>query len=158
MPSFVSNRGKWVPAKEEIGLTNLSDKPIEFDGKIIPPGKPFVYIGPDREAVKELELNGNVDSEGNKHLGKDFISDPDFLQAVRNMGFETGDVGVKKYLELIGYDEKKEKELFESRAENVQAHEIPERINVINQLGGGKDTSGQGKHRYGNFGDPPDIA
>jgi len=54
MPTWVSKRGKWLPAKEKIGLVNKSEKVITYNGVEIQPGDPFVYDGPDREALKSL--------------------------------------------------------------------------------------------------------
>jgi hypothetical protein len=143
MPTYVSNRGVWHPAKEKVGLVNKSDKPIEYNGKTIQPGEPFVYEGPDREAIKELHLAGRTT------FGQDFKTDPEFLQMVRNRGFQS----VEEYLSMIGYDEEKAEKEFEERAAVVQAHEVPKRHAEIKMLGGGKDTSGNRQDLHGGFGE-----
>lgn len=143
MPSFVSFRGKLYPAKEMISLTNKSNKAIEYNGKLIQPGQPFIYEGPDREAVKELMLAGQ------EFLGQDFKNDPDFLQAVRNRGFNT----VDEYLKHIGYDEAKDEKEFKAKASVINMHELPRRHAEIIALGGGKDTSGGKQDTIGGFGD-----
>lgn len=148
MPTFVSNQGKWYPAKEMVGLTNVGKTPIKYKGRTINPGEPFVYKGPDREAVKMLH------EAGEEHLGTDFRRDPEFLQAVRNMGFQSGEQGVKDYLDAIGYDEAKEKKKFEERASVVKSHELPKKAEEIRELGGGRDTTGnKNNDLIGGFGD-----
>ena len=132
MPSFVSNKGLWSPAKEEIGLINKSEKVIDYDGKKIQPGQPFIYNGPDREALKMLEDSGAAT------LGTDFRHDPEFRQAVRNQGFENIDA----YLKHIDYDEAVDEKKFKEKTATVKAHEIPARVAKINVMGGGKDFSG----------------
>ena len=132
MAKFISDGGQWSPGKEHIGLTNLSDKPIKYDGKTYEPGEPFIYIGPDREAVKMLN------EAGEEKLGHYFKNDPEFLQAVRNIGFQNAD----EYLAQIGYDEEKAKEEFNKKASVVNKHELPKKAKEIIIMGGGKDTSG----------------
>ena len=78
MPSWISNGGKWVPAKEKIALTNLSDKAIKYKGKDIEPGEPFIYEGADREALAELHRIGE------EHLGHSFKDDNEFLEFLHN--------------------------------------------------------------------------
>ena len=61
MSSWISDEtGKWHPAKESVGLKNISDKPIVVEikddaGKVfkktIQPGADYVYEGPDRAAM-----------------------------------------------------------------------------------------------------------
>ena len=144
MATFISNKGKWIPAKEEVGLINKSDKIIEYNGQKIEPGKPFIYKGADREALKALELAG-VD-----HLGTDFRQDPEFLQSIRNQGFNT----VDDYLKHMGYDEEADEKKFKEQAEVVKAHDIPAKVAEINILGGGRDTSGnKDNNAMGGFGD-----
>ena len=144
MPNFVSNRGKWSPAKEEIGLTNLSVNIIEYEGRKINPGQPFIYKGPCREALKMLHESGE------EFLGTDFMHDPEFRQAVRNQGFEN----IEEYLKHIGYDEKKDEEKFKERTATVKAHEIPKKVKEILVMGGGKDFSGEKANDVvGGFGD-----
>ncbi len=132
MSSFVSVKGKWYPAKEKIALTNLSEASIKYDGKTIKPGEPFIYDGPDREAIKALH------EAGQDHLGEDFRRDPDFIQMTRTRNFNS----VEEYLEWLGYDEKKHDEECKKKMHSVKAHEIPKRVKEIKAMGGGKDHSG----------------
>ncbi len=134
MSTWISNRGVLHPAKEEVGLMNKSKEVIKSDfifgtreEGVAQPGENFIYRGPDREALRELA------DQGLETLGKDFSKDPEFLQAVRNQGFNT----VKDYLKFIGYDEKKEQEKFEERAHSLKSHEISESVKAIKILAGG---------------------
>ena len=86
-----------------------------------------------------------------ENFGTDFRTDPEFLQAVRNMGYS----GYKKYLKDIGYDEKKVAMDFDKKAEKVNLHELPKKVNAINMLAGGMDTAGGGNDMRGDFKSPP---
>jgi len=144
MPTYVSDKGVWSPAKEVIGLTNVSEKSFKYKGKTIKPGQPFVYEGADRAALQELHAQ-KVET-----LGSDFRHDPEFRQAVRNQGFEN----VEEYLKYMDYDEKADSEKFKKMATKVTAHEMPEVVKEIKQMGGGKDFSGnRGNDVIGGFGE-----
>ena len=154
MPSYISKAGVWHPAKERVGLKNNSDKAIKnpsTDEKLkdeeVKPGEDFIYSGPDRAALYELFL------EKSSTKGTDFRTDPEFLQAVRNMGYTT----YKKYLKDIGYDEKKVEQEFLEKAEKINTHELPKRVKAINQLAGGRDTSGSGMDMKGDWSSPPSF-
>ena len=136
MANWVSLRGKWFPCKEKVALKNLSDKPFEYKGEVLQPGDPFIYQGPDREAIKQLAL------EGLENLGTDFRRDPEFLQAVRTMGFTAGEQGVGDYLTFIGYDEEADEKKFNETASIVSKHDLPARNREILTLGGGRDMTG----------------
>ena len=152
MPNYVSKGGKWYPAKERVALKNFSDKVIvnpstdeKFKDEEIKPGEDYIYAGADRAALFEL-WKEKVD-----HLGEDFRTNPEFLQAVRNMGYTS----YKAYLKDIGFDEKKMESDFNEKAEKVNKHELPTRVKAIDVLAGGKDTSGGGKDIRGDFNSPP---
>lgn len=147
MPSYISNKGKWYAAKEKVGLINKGDTVIEYNGKEIQPGEPFIYEGGDREALNEIGKNGG------DHLGRSFENDPDFLKLVRDMGYKDSE----EYLKSIGYDAEKEQQDFEDRAVKVEAHEVPKKVKMIKALGGGKDFAGAGKDNYGEFDSPPEL-
>ena len=157
MPNFVSKCGELHPAKEKIGLTNLSDKTIKYNGETIKPGDPFVYDGPCREAIKVLNIEGRKNKDGELVLGRDFRTDPDFLKAIVNQNYNRGKEGLQEYLNDIGFDEKVDSENFNKKIATVKAHEVPKKVKAINALGGGKDFSGQGNDVKGDFGDPPNI-
>lgn len=151
MPTFVSDKAKWFAAKETVNLVNNSDKEIKssyiFGTKkegVAEPKEPFIYRGPDREALKMLEESGA------DHLGMDFRKDPEFRQTIRNQGFQD----TEEYLKDIGYDEEADAKKFKERASVVSAHEIPKRVKEIKIMGGGRDQTGNVENdTIGGFGD-----
>lgn len=152
MPTFISKRGVLHPAKENVSLVYKGTKPIPKEdlpkgitiaGDVLEPGQGFIYDGPDREALRMLH------EAGEESLGKDFKNDPDFLQAVRNMGYQSPE----EYLQQVGYDEKKDEEDFKKKATTVKSHEIPKRVEAIEVLAGGRDYSGEGADSVGGFGE-----
>ena len=62
---------------------------------------------------------------------------------------------VEEYLTFIGYDKEKVEKEFEEKASKVHKDEIPERVKMIETPGGGIDTAGGNKPRYGGFGPIP---
>jgi len=152
MPTYISKGGKWYPAKEKVALKNYSDKTIKnpsTDEKLkdeeIKPGEDYIYSGPDRAALFELWQNKV------EHFGEDFRTNPEFLQAVRNMGYSS----YKKYLKDIGFDEKKMEENFAKKAEEITSHDLPKKVKALNTLAGGRDFSGSGQDMRGDFKSPP---
>ena len=152
MPQYISKGGVWYPAKERVALKNLSDKTIKnpsTDEKLkdeeIKPGEDYIYSGPDRAALFEL---WKVKAET---FGMDFRTNPEFLQAVRNMGYSS----YKKYLTDIGFDEAKLEKDFEEKSKEVNKHELPKRVKALDTLAGGRDFSGAGQDMKGAFGSPP---
>lgn len=144
MSSYVSHKGKWYPKKEKVSMVNKSGKVCKYKGEDIQPGDPFIYEGADREALKELA------AAGEEHFGRDFRTEPEFLQAVRNQGFEN----VDQYLKHIGYDEEADDKRFEELAEVVGKHELPKRVAEINTMGGGRDRTGNSENdTIGGMGD-----
>ena len=148
MPRFVSKDGVWHPQKERIALKNLSGKTKVIDGETVNNGEEYIYKGADRAALYEL-FKENV-----KTFGQDFRKNTEFLQGIRNQGF-TGKTGVDEYLEFIGYDEKKIEADFKKKASEITTHELPKKVKALETLGGGMDTAGGAKPRYGGFGDQP---
>ncbi len=155
MPSFVSNGGVWHPAKERVALKNNSTKaiknPSDKDSKYadekINPGEDFIYEGADRGALFEL-FKDKVET-----FGMDFKKNPEFLQGIRNQGFDS----VEKYLEHIGYDEEKLEKEFFKKATVITKHDLPKKAKALNILGGGMDSSGSGEEVYGAFKQAPGI-
>lgn len=152
MPRYISKGGKWYPAKEKVALKNYGDKTIKnpsTDEKLkdeeVKPGEDFIYSGADRAALFEL-WRAKVE-----YFGEDFRTNPEFLQAVRNMGYSS----YKKYLKDIGFDEKKMEEDFAKKAEEVNMHELPKKVKAIDTLAGGRDFSGGGQDMRGDFKLPP---
>lgn len=154
MPRYVSKAGVWHPAKEKVALKNYSDESIKnpssdekFKDEEIKPGEDYIYSGADRAALYEL-WKAKVEN-----FGEDFRTNPDFLQAVRNMGYSS----YKKYLKDIGFDEKKMEETFQKSAEEVTKHDLPKRVRAIDTLAGGRDFSGSGQDIKGAFSLPPGL-
>jgi hypothetical protein len=154
MPSYVSRGGVWYPQKERTALKNYSNKTIKnpstdekFKDEDIKPGEDYIYSGPDRASLFEL-WKAKVET-----FGEDFRRNPEFLQAVRNMGYST----YKTYLKDIGFDEAKLEEDFKNNSEKVNTHELPEKVQAIDALAGGRDFSGSGKDMKGGFSQPPDL-
>lgn len=152
MPTYHSRMGVWHPAKERVALKNHSEQVIKnpstdekYKDEEVKPGEDFIYSGPDRAALFDL-WQAKVES-----FGSDFRTDPEFLQAVRNMGYST----YKKYLKDIGFDETKLKKEFEETSEKVNMHELPKKVKAINMLAGGMDTAGGGNDIRGDFKAPP---
>lgn len=152
MPSYVSHKGVWHPQKERVALKNHSDKEIKnpstddkYKDEVIKPGEDYIYSGADRAALYEL-WQAKVEN-----FGEDFRTNPEFLQAVRNMGYSS----YKKYLTDIGFDEKKVDAKFKETAEKVNKHELPEKVKAIDTLAGGRDFSGGGQDIKGDFKLPP---
>lgn len=144
MPHYISSKGLWFPAKERVALKNLSGKPKEVDGEVVQPGEEYIYKGPDRAALFDLWKEG-VDT-----FGQDFRKNPEFLQGIRNQGFQN----VEDFLKFVGYDEKADEEKFKEKAAKITKHELPKKVKAIEVLGGGQNTAGDGD-RYGGFGDVP---
>ena len=152
MPKYVSKGGIWHPAKEKVALKNYSDKTIKnpstdekYKDEEIKPGEDYIYSGADRAALFEM-WKAKVE-----HFGEDFRTNPEFLQAVRNMGYTS----YKKYLKDIGFDEKKLDEQFAKNYEEVNKHDLPKKVKAIEILAGGRDTSGGGQDMKGEWKLPP---
>lgn len=152
MPSFNSKGGVWFPASERTALKNRSTQTIKnpsTDEKLkdeeIKPGEDYIYSGPDRAALFELW------KEKVETFGQDFRTNPDFLQAVRNMGYTS----YKKYLTDISFDEKKLEDEFKEKSGVVTKHELPKKVAALDTLAGGRDFSGAGQDMKGAFGSPP---
>ncbi len=150
MSKSVSVLGKWVPAMEEVHMTNTFGKTIESefitgsDGKhIVKEGEKFIYKGPNREAVKKLK------EAGEDFMGRDFRTDPEFLQSLRNMGFND----VESYLKSIGFDEDGEKKKQEDLALILETVSNKKKTKEILEIAGGRDFSGNKENTaIGGFG------
>lgn len=154
MPQYVSRGGVWHPAKEKVALKNNSEQTIKnpssdvkYKDEEVKAGEDYIYSGADRAALFEL-WKAKVES-----FGEDFRRNPEFLQAVRNMGYQS----YKDYLRDIGFDEVKMDEEFLKNAEIVNKHELPKRVKALDTLAGGKDFSGSGNDIKGDFGLPPAL-
>lgn len=150
MAKFISIGGEWSPRIEQFSMENTFGKTIESDLIVGPdgshkakPGELFIYTGPDREAVKMLKEE-NLD-----FFGRNFKTDPEFLQATRNMGFNNPD----EYLKMIGYKEEEEIEKQKKKAKVITKGGIKEVSEEVAYLAGGKDTSGNKNDFIGGFGE-----
>lgn len=135
MAQWVSKGGKWVPAKEYAVLPHLAGTGKE------------IYTGPDRAALYhlyEIDKSGAV-----TNIGEDFKKSPEFLQMVRNLGFNK----VEDYLASIGYDEEEAMKEWEKNSSEIKKHDLPKRIKAIEPEGGGTDFSGNNKSYKGGYGD-----
>jgi hypothetical protein len=124
MPTWISNQGEWYPAKEHAVLPHLSGTDRE------------VYDGPDRAALHALWVESGKPEDAKKcldHLGANFKNDPDFVNRVRQLGFDT----VDKYLAFIGYNEKKATAEAEANMVKVTSHQVLKRAKAIENDGGG---------------------
>ena len=153
MARFVSFRGKFYPALEEVSLTYKGNEDIPkeklskfvtISGDVLKKGMPFIYKGPDRAAMKMLK------DEGVEFLGSDFQHDTEFLQLVRKMNFNT----VEDYLKHVGYDKDKDEKQFKARAVEVSRHELPESEEELLIMGGGQDKANPANDIVGGFGEP----
>jgi hypothetical protein len=153
MAQFISFRGKFYPAVEEVSLTYNGDndipkkkvsKYITFAGDVLKKGMPFIYHGPDREAMAMLK------KEDLEFLGQDFEHDTEFLEKVRKFNFTS----VEEYLKFVGYDMEKDKARFDAMAVQVSRHELPEEGEEALIMGGGQDKANPDNNVIGGFGEP----
>ena len=124
MPTWISDRGKWYPAKEHAVLPHLAGTKNE------------IYDGPDRAALLQLWQESGKPEDAAKcmeFLGQDFQSHTDFVHMCRQLGFSS----TKEYLTFVGYDEKAAKAQAEANMVRVKSHEIPKRAKAIESEGGG---------------------
>jgi len=174
MSTWVADeRGIWHPAKESVGLRNISNKSIVVEmkddngksfKKTIPPGGHYVYEGPDRAALFQWwEENGKPSADkmkaidGKVTMGSDFRQNTEFMEQYSKFRNMFGFNSIEEYLKYLGYDEKKSHERFEKNAVQVNTHELPARIEEIKKLGGGDDRATGENIRYGGFGTPPEM-
>jgi hypothetical protein len=153
MAQFVSCRGKFYPAIEEVSLVYNGEKDIPKDklskyvtvaGDVLKKGMPYIYKGPDREAMAMLK------KEDVEFLGQDFEHDVEFLQKIRTLNFNT----VEEYLKFIGYDKKKDEDRFARICQEVKRHELPEEGEEALIIGGGQDKANSDNDIIGGFGEP----
>jgi hypothetical protein len=174
MGSWISDeKGLWHPAKERVGLKNLSGKEIiveqtDMDGKKfkmrVPAGADYTYEGPDRSAMYSWwEENGRPTYEqimampqGTVTMGSDFKTNDEFMKQFRIAREAHGYQNMDEYLKDLGFDQKKAHETFLKKASVVQLHDLPDRVPEIKKVGGGDDRANSGKNiRYGGWGEVP---
>jgi hypothetical protein len=155
MAQFISVRGRFFPALEEVALTyngkteipkEKLSKNITIAGEVLKPGGSYIYKGPDREAMYILH------KEGVQFLGEDFEHDPEFLQKVRAMNFNS----IEDYLKFIGYDKSKDLARTEKLLQEVNTdREVTrEEESYLLAAGGGVDKTGKSENDIvGGFGE-----
>jgi len=150
MSQFISIGGEWSPRVEQFSMVNNFGKTIESDLIVGPDGshkvkvgEMFIYTGPDREAVKMLKEE-NLD-----FFGRNFKTDPEFIQATRNLGFNSPD----EYLKNIGFNEEEEIKKQKKKAKIINKGGIKKTSEEVAYLAGGKDTSGNKNNFIGGFGE-----
>lgn len=172
MSTWISDeKGLLHPAKERVGLKNLSGKTIKIeqtsdDGKkfkvSVPPGGDYVYEGPDRAAMYQWwEENGKPTAEqimampqGTVTMGEGFRQNDEFMKQFRIAREAHGYQNMDEYLKDIGFDQVKAHDKFLKRAQVVQLHELPDRVPEIKKVGGGDDRANPGKNvRLGGWGE-----
>lgn len=137
MPTFISDEGVWVPAKEKVALERINPETGEPE--------PFIYEGDDRaalEMLKELDVD---------HLGSHFTENMELFELARGKGYNS----VEEYVEKLGYNSNKAKELVAKYREQHNTHKSPEKKVVKKISGGGVNTAGTGNDLEGGFGDLP---
>lgn len=116
MPQWISKDGEWFPKNEKVALVR-------------PDGEPFVYEGPDREALKYLRDN-NVDK-----LGTHFMEDSDTIAFVRQKyGLE-----IKEYAKSKGWSPEKTEAKFKEESSKVNFHTNPKPNQPIKPKSGGEN-------------------
>jgi hypothetical protein len=132
MSTWISRDGKWFPAKEHAVLPHLQGTDKE------------IYDGPDRAALYELY------EQKEEFLGQDFHTDAELIARVKQLGYKD----VNEYALAHGWDAVKVEADFQKKAAVVNKHEIAQRVEEVNTLGGGMDKSGSNKNILGGFGEP----
>jgi hypothetical protein len=136
--------------KEKCSLVNHSDKPMEYpkgSGVMIQPGEPFIYEGPDRQSMFELF------KAKQETFGMDFHKDPELINRVRQLGYKS----VNQYAKDVGYDAEEVQKKFDELSSKVNMHELPARVEEVEVMSGGSDTSGQGNDRKGEWKMPKEL-
>lgn len=146
MPRYISKLGKWKPVKEYY---------VNPDAQ---PGQNPVYEGPDRGAMEQLKELGMLDEKGNiiDTPGVEPTQNSDLILRARQYGFDN----VYKFLkEVYNFDKDAAEKLAESEISKLRPHTKEVKVSQpVQELGGGRDYSGQGKHRAGGLGEPSDVS
>jgi len=140
MPTFISDEGVWVPAKEKVALEKVDPETGEKE--------PFIYEGQDRAA---LEMLKEMDMEEQGYMGVHFSENMELYELARGRGYNS----VEEYVEKLGYNAKKAKELVAKYKAKYVTHAQPEKVKGKEFAGGGVNTAGTGNDLSGGFGDLP---
>lgn len=140
MPRYRSVNGKWYPEKEQY-INSQADDPSKA-----------VYSGPDRAAKQVLE------ELGVEYLGQDCRLQEETTIKARNLGCQDADEYLKRFKGVdLTKQEKEQKEKLDTEVFNANRGEKKTLANPVKPSSGGDDTSGQGKHKAGGFGDPDEL-
>ena len=126
MPSYVSNKGVWTPAKEETYVDYSTSKLKANKGK-----KSYSYSGPDRAAVEQLK------EAGQESFGQSAERDADNIMRARQLGMT-----VEEFLKLNEPPTKKQLEAEEAKRNLVIDHAAPTPKKGAQPQGGGVTMSG----------------
>ena len=140
MPTFISDEGVWVPAKEKVALERINPETGETE--------PFIYEGDDRAA---LEMLKELDLLEQGYMGTHFSENMELFELARSKGYNS----VEEYVEKLGYNSEKAKELVAKYKSQHNTHKLPEKVAAKKISGGGTNTAGTGNDMEGGFGDLP---
>ena len=140
MPTFISDEGVWVPAKEKVALEKINPETGEKE--------PYIYEGQDRAA---LEMLKEMDMEEQGFMGVHFSENMELYELARGRGYNS----VEDYVEKLGYNAQKAKELVAKYKAKYVTHAQPEKIKGKEFEGGGKNTATGENNMSGGFGDLP---
>ena len=126
MPTYISNRGVWTPAKEETYVDYAVSKLKQNKGK-----KSYAYSGPDRAAVEALK------EAGEESFGESAERNADNIMRARQMNMT-----VQEFLKLNEPPTKKQLESEEAKKNLVVDHAAPTPVKGVQPQGGGVTMSG----------------
>jgi len=140
-PRFISDEGIFVPAKEKVALERVNEETGEVE--------PYIYEGPDRAALQMLK---ELDLEEQGYMGQHFSENLELFELARMRGYNS----VEEYVERLGYNSNKAKELAAKYKEKYYTHRPPVKVKGKKFKGGGVNTAGTGGDREGGFGELPE--
>ena len=126
MPSYISNKGVWTPAKEETYVDYTNSKLKTNKGK-----KSHAYSGPDRAALEQLK------EAGQDSFGESAERNSDNIMRARQMGMT-----IQEFLKLNEPPTQKQVEAEEAKKNLVVDHAAPTPIKGVQPQGGGVTVSG----------------
>jgi hypothetical protein len=133
MPSWVSDKGIWKPAKEKAYVPPDAGKGRE---------EGYIYEGPDRQSQAYLN------SEKVDHLGMDCRTDPEVIYRARQSGMT-----VEEWLKLNEPPAPETVKAEEAKKKYVQTHKPEKAKPGVNPQGG--RAPGRPESEGGSFGDAP---
>ena len=125
MPSYNSDRGKWIPAQEDVYVNYADSKFRANKGR-----KSFHHNGPDRAATEELK------TAGEEFFGTDVENDPQMMEVAQKYNLT-----VPQYLDRFKPNSKQEA-IKKEADEKVNDHSLPVSKPGVQPQGGGVTTRG----------------